>query len=87
MTQIKIDSAGKFSLGDENFVIEVAVPPKERRPSTTETFTIAKSEPYVRVYENLASGFSPRSILELGVFQGGLRASRQAVQTSSNVRS
>lgn len=30
-----------------------------------------KSEPYLRVYEDLASSFSPRSILELGIFQGG----------------
>jgi hypothetical protein len=30
-----------------------------------------KNEPYLRVYEGLASGFSPRSILELGIFQGG----------------
>ena len=28
-------------------------------------------EPYLRVYEELASSFSSRSILELGVFQGG----------------
>jgi cephalosporin hydroxylase len=30
-----------------------------------------KTEPYLRVYEDLASNFSPRSILELGIFQGG----------------
>jgi predicted O-methyltransferase YrrM len=47
------------------------VPPKDRRPSTAEAFTIAKNEPYLRVYEDLAAGFSPRSILELGIFQGG----------------
>lgn len=58
-------------MGDENFVIEVGVAPKDRRPSTSEVFTIVKSEPYLRVYEELASCFSPRSILELGIFQGG----------------
>src|SRR2546430_175576 len=36
-----------------------------------QAFTIVKNEPYLRVYEDLASGFSPRSILELGIFQGG----------------
>jgi len=71
MNQIKIGPGGEFSLGGENFVIQVAVPLKERRPSTTEAFTIVKNEPYLRVYEDLASGFSPRSILELGIFQGG----------------
>src|ERR1041385_1076190 len=71
MNPIKIDSDGRFSLGGEKFAIEVAVPPKDRRPSTSEGFTIVKNEPYLRVYESLASGFSPRSILELGIFQGG----------------
>jgi cephalosporin hydroxylase len=71
MNQIEISPGGEFSLDCENFVIEVGAPPKESRPSTSEGFTILKSEPYLRVYENLASSFSPRSILELGIFQGG----------------
>jgi hypothetical protein len=44
---------------------------KERPPSTLDAFTIAKNEPYLRVYEDLATYLSPRSILELGIFQGG----------------
>jgi hypothetical protein len=71
MNPIQIESGREFSLGGEKFVIEVAVPPKDRRPSTSQAFTIAKNEPYLQVYEDLASGFSPRSILELGIFQGG----------------
>src|SRR5205814_10022821 len=71
MNPTKIDADGGFSLGGEKFVIEVAVPEKDRRPSTREAFTIVKNEPYLRVYEDLASGFSPRSILELGIFEGG----------------
>jgi predicted O-methyltransferase YrrM len=71
MDPIKIESGREFALGGEKFVIEVAVPPKDRRPSTSDAFTIVKNEPYVRVYEELASSFSPRSILELGIFQGG----------------
>jgi predicted O-methyltransferase YrrM len=71
MNRIAIGPEGRFSLGGENFVIEVAVPPKDRRPSTVEEFTIAKNEPYLRIYDDLASSFSPRSILELGIFQGG----------------
>src|SRR5262245_62703630 len=71
MNRIKIESDGRFSLGGEKFVIQVAVSAKDWRLSTSEVFTIAKNEPYLRVYENLASNFSPRSILELGIFQGG----------------
>ena len=71
MNPIKIEADREFSLGGEKFVIEVAVPPNDRRPSTSEAFTIVKNEPYLRVYEELASSFSPRSILELGIFQGG----------------
>ena len=71
MNPIKIESDGGFSLGGVKFVIQVAVPAKDRRPSTSKAFTIVKNEPYLRVYEDLASGFSPRSILELGIFQGG----------------
>ena len=69
MNQIEIGSGGEFSLDGENFVI--TVPVKERRLSTSEAFTIAKNEPYLRVYEDLAAVFSARSILELGIFEGG----------------
>ena len=69
MNRIAIDPSGHFSLEGENFVIDVSV--EDRRPSTSEVFTIVKNEPYLRVYEHLASDFSPRSILELGIFQGG----------------
>ena len=71
MNSIKIGPGGEFSLGGENFIIEVDAPKKGWRPSTLEAFTIVKNEPYLRVYEDLASGFTPRSILELGIFQGG----------------
>jgi len=69
MNPITIDSEGRFSLGGENFVI--TVPMINVRPSNAEAFTIAKNEPYLRVYQDIASSFSPRSILELGIFQGG----------------
>jgi hypothetical protein len=64
-----IEHGERFSFGGENFVISVNA--KDTPPSTSEAFTIEKNEPYVRVYEGLASAFSPRSILELGIFQGG----------------
>lgn len=69
MNRIAIDPGGRFSLGGESFVMDVSV--KERQPSTSDTFTIVKTESYLRVYEHLAADFRPRSILELGVFQGG----------------
>ena len=69
VNRIEIDHGERFSFGGEKFVISVAA--KDPPPSTSEAFTIAKNEPYLRVYEELASAFSPRSILELGIFQGG----------------
>jgi len=93
MNPIEIGPGGEFALGGENFVIEVGVPPKDRHPSTSEIFMIEKNEPCLRVYEDLASGFSPRSILELGIFQGGSYVSldklfkpnrMSAVEISSN---
>lgn len=69
MNRIAIDAEGRFSLGGENFMMDMSA--RERRPSTSDAFTIVKNEPYLRLYEQLASVFSPRSILELGIFQGG----------------
>lgn len=69
MNRIEINSDGQFSLEGEKFVIDLSM--SGQRPSTSETFAVAKSEPYLRLYENLASEFSPRSILELGIYQGG----------------
>src|SRR5439155_7968538 len=69
MNRIEIGPGQEFSLGGENFVR--TVPVKEGRLSTSDAFTIAKNEPYIGVYEELASAFSRRSILSLGIFQAG----------------
>jgi cephalosporin hydroxylase len=69
MNRIAVGPEGEFSLGGENFVVDTSA--KDRRLSNTKAFTIVKSEPYLQFYELLASSFSPRSILELGIFQGG----------------
>jgi hypothetical protein len=69
MNQIAISPAGEFTMDGANFVIDVA--PAERRLSDSTAFTIVKSEFYLRFYEQIAVSFSPRSILELGIFQGG----------------
>ena len=69
MSRIAIDHANRFSLGGENFVIDMSA--TARRLSTSEAFTIVKNEHYLHIYEELASLFLPHSILELGIYQGG----------------
>ena len=69
MNRIAIGLEGRFSLGGENFVIDMSK--GNRAQSTSAAFTIVKNEPYLQVYDDLAAAFSPRSILELGIFQGG----------------
>jgi predicted O-methyltransferase YrrM len=69
MNRIAIGAGGRFSLGGENFVIDMSE--GNRAPSTSAAFTIVKHEPYLQVYDDLAAAFLPRSILELGIFQGG----------------
>lgn len=58
MNQFEVGPGGEFSLHGESFVIEVGAPPKDGRPSTAEAFTIVKNGPYLRVFEDLASGFT-----------------------------
>ncbi len=67
---IKLGPHGEFSLGGESFVVDTSEG-RHRRPSDSEAFTIVKNEPYIQIYQSLAAEFSPRSILELGIFQGG----------------
>lgn len=69
MDRIAISPTGEFSSEGINFVIDMSA--GHRRVSDLQAFTIVKSELYLRFYEELACSFSPRSILELGVFQGG----------------
>src|SRR5207237_2832831 len=70
MNRIAISSQEEFSLGGINFVIDMS-PGGKRRASDSRAFTIVKDESYLKFYEELAASFSPRSILELGIFQGG----------------
>jgi predicted O-methyltransferase YrrM len=66
-TGLTIDQDGSFSLDGIQFVIDV--PPS--RPSEAGSFSIAKSEPYLRFYEALSRTPRPTGVLELGIFQGG----------------
>jgi predicted O-methyltransferase YrrM len=69
MRRINISPNGDFALEGSKFVIDMST--RDRRLSDFDAFTIVKSAEYLRFYEELASWFSPRSILELGIFQGG----------------
>lgn len=60
----------RFSIKDANFVIDTSWGPN-RRPSTAEEFTIVKTPEYLNHYIRLSNGFHPRTIFELGIFQGG----------------
>lgn len=66
--RIALAADGTFELGGSNFVIDCTR--GARRPSDSHAFTVVKSEPYIRFYEELAIA-SPRGLLELGIFQGG----------------
>ena len=70
MNGFAISSQGEFSLGGINFVIDMSWGGR-RRASDSQAFTISKDEFYLQFYKDLAASFSPRSILELGVLQGG----------------
>lgn len=61
---------GRFTLGDIQFQMDLSAS-QERRKSDAECFTIVKSKPYLDCYASLASTIRPRTILELGIFQGG----------------
>lgn len=61
---------GRFDLGGIGFQIDLSGA-GERRKSERDRFTIVKSKPYLDVYGALAERFHPRTILELGIFQGG----------------
>lgn len=59
----------------ENFMIEAEVPPKDRRPCTSEAFTIVKSESYLRAYDAWLPAFYQDQFLNLGFFREGAMCS------------
>lgn len=63
-------NATTFSLGDQNFVIDVTAT-YYRRPSDASAWTIVKTPEYLNTYAMLARAHKPKTILELGIFQGG----------------
>lgn len=60
----------QFSTGEADFVIDIS-PTYDRRPSDLTAFTIVKTVDFLNLYIELAKSYHPRTILELGVFQGG----------------
>lgn len=65
-----IDSNGEFQIDDVRFKIDVSRG-SNRRPSDSHAFTLVKDRQFLDIYANLARDIRPRSILELGIFQGG----------------
>ena len=65
-----ISPEGRFKLGDVEFQMDLAAS-QARRKSDASCFTIVKSKPYLDHYAQLAETVRPRTILELGIFQGG----------------
>jgi hypothetical protein len=60
----------RFSIGEASFVIDIS-PGHNRRPSDDEAFTIVKTPDFLNRYIGLSKTLRPKSILELGIFQGG----------------
>jgi predicted O-methyltransferase YrrM len=69
MFPYSIDSAGTFHVGEIEFHIDMS--PKNRRRSKPGSFTIVKNLPYLSIYSALSKTIKPRTILELGIYQGG----------------
>ncbi len=67
--RLEVEEDRSFSVDGIKFFIDMA--PINRRPSDSEAFTIAKGEGYLRFYESLAKTVRPKSMLELGIFEGG----------------
>jgi predicted O-methyltransferase YrrM len=66
-----IDAHGEFEFEGERFHIDLT-PGRHRRPSDGHAFTIVKTRAFLEIYTNLAkSRPRPKSMLELGIFQGG----------------
>lgn len=65
-----ISENGSFELGGERLRVESSsILP---RPVSDETgFVLLKSRPYLDIYADLAKDEAPKTLLELGVFQGG----------------
>jgi len=60
----------QFSVDGENFVIDTSAT-HFRRPSDESAFTLVKTPEYVNLYILLTNIMKPKTILEVGVFQGG----------------
>ena len=66
----KIDETGHFVVDDVEFRVSMATPDKRPR-SEPGKFTIVKGKPMLDIYGMLSRTYKARTILELGVFQGG----------------
>jgi predicted O-methyltransferase YrrM len=60
---------GSFEIDGIRFQLDVSPPP--RRPSRADDFTLVKTPEYLPLYAAIAAEYRPRTILELGIFEGG----------------
>lgn len=66
----EISPEGRFKLGETWFQMDLAAS-EIRRRSDSDCFTIVKNKFYLEPYARLAETIRPRTLLELGIFQGG----------------
>ena len=66
--QIRQDNS--FTIDDVDFLIDISAG-SDRRKSQPNNFTIVKDRNFLTIYDDIAEKFSPKAILELGIFQGG----------------
>ncbi|ODS01227.1 hypothetical protein AUC68_12755 [Methyloceanibacter methanicus] len=62
--------ANNFEIDGCRFTIDISAS-HERRPSTSDNFTLVKTRRFLATYDALASRLEGKAILELGIFQGG----------------
>lgn len=70
MFEPEIDAEGRFQIDGVQFRVDMSAG-NQRKPSDAKTFTVVKNKPYLDLYAELARTIRPKSILELGIFQGG----------------
>jgi hypothetical protein len=69
MARFPINPDHTFRIDEIDFHIDVT--PRNRRKSQSNSFTIVKDRQYLDIYAELADTVKPKSILELGIFEGG----------------
>jgi cephalosporin hydroxylase len=69
-TNIQFENEEKFIIDNISFVIDITAGNK-RRVSEDSSFTIVKTKSFIEQYLSLSKEYDFKSVLELGIFQGG----------------